>query len=95
MFALVLHVVVIAWPERRDRFVEFCRDLPPHPAEAALEPGSANSSTGHGLSALRCSRAGGRWTPLACSDTDADQSVWTAGRSAGTDENVTRDDAVE
>ncbi|WP_406008359.1 hypothetical protein OG440_21160 [Streptomyces sp. NBC_00637] len=40
VFALVLHVVVmIVWPERRDRFAQYCRGLPPHPAEAALDAG--------------------------------------------------------
>ncbi|WP_327183620.1 hypothetical protein [Streptomyces sp. NBC_01334] len=38
VFALVLHVVVMTgWPERRYRFAEYCRALPPHPAEAALD----------------------------------------------------------
>lgn len=38
VFALVLHIVVMAvWPERRYRFAEYCRGLPPHPAEAALD----------------------------------------------------------
>ncbi|WP_405967418.1 hypothetical protein OG613_20670 [Streptomyces sp. NBC_00015] len=38
VFALVLHVVVMTvWPERRDRFAEYCRRLPPHPAEDALD----------------------------------------------------------
>ncbi|CAM5405940.1 hypothetical protein SAVIM338S_02081 [Streptomyces avidinii] len=39
-FALVLGVLVLwAWPWRRDRFAEYCRTLPPHPAEAALDAG--------------------------------------------------------
>ncbi|USQ86011.1 hypothetical protein NFX46_21195 [Streptomyces phaeoluteigriseus] len=38
VFALVPHVVVMTvWPERRDRFAEYCRGLLPHPAEAALD----------------------------------------------------------
>ncbi|MEU9433940.1 hypothetical protein [Streptomyces sp. NPDC048252] len=38
VFALVLHVAVMTvWPERRDRFAEYCRGLPPHPAEDALD----------------------------------------------------------
>ncbi len=28
---------MIVWPERRDRFAEYCRGLPPHPAEDALD----------------------------------------------------------
>ncbi|MDR6974771.1 hypothetical protein J2X68_001449 [Streptomyces sp. 3330] len=28
-----------AWPERRYLFAEYCRALPPHPAEAALDAG--------------------------------------------------------
>ncbi|WP_157880608.1 hypothetical protein [Streptomyces sp. Root1310] len=40
VFALILHVLVMTvWPERRDRFAEYCRTLPPHPAEAALDAG--------------------------------------------------------
>ncbi|MEU3788582.1 hypothetical protein [Streptomyces fructofermentans] len=38
VFALVLGLVVLAvWPWRRDRFSAYCRSLPPHPAEAALD----------------------------------------------------------
>ncbi|KPI24154.1 hypothetical protein OV320_8816 [Actinobacteria bacterium OV320] len=28
---------MIVWPGRRDRFAEYCRGLPPHPAEDALD----------------------------------------------------------
>ncbi|MDQ0909840.1 hypothetical protein [Streptomyces canus] len=40
VFALVLAGVVgYAWPERRDRFAEYCRGLLPHPAERDLDTG--------------------------------------------------------